>query len=131
LPTAAIYSKDGRPLLSWRVAILPYIEQDDLYRQFRLDEPWDSAHNIKLLDRMPKVFRLEGFAPQPSNKTHFQVFIGPNTPFKGPQGLRFPAEVTDGTSNTFGVVEAKTAVSWTQPRDIPVGNGQVPALGAG
>jgi hypothetical protein len=132
LPPPAIYSKDGRPLLSWRVAILPFIEQDELYRQFKLDEPWDSAHNIKLLDRMPKVFRLEGFARQPSNKTHFQVFTGPNTPFKGPQGLKFPAEVTDGTSNTFGIVEAKTAVNWTQPVDIPVGaSGQVPALGAG
>ncbi|MBV9126015.1 MAG: DUF1559 domain-containing protein, partial [Planctomycetes bacterium] len=49
MPPAAICGKDGRPLLSWRVAILPYIEQQNLYNQFRLDEPWDSPTNKKLL----------------------------------------------------------------------------------
>src|SRR5262249_54155708 len=50
LPAHAIYSKDGKkPLLSWRVAILPFIEQDNLYQQFHLDEPWDSEHNKKLI----------------------------------------------------------------------------------
>src|SRR5262249_25696015 len=44
-PAQAVYSPDGKPLLSWRVLILPYIEHDDLYKQFHLDEPWDSAHN--------------------------------------------------------------------------------------
>lgn len=79
----------GRPLLSWRVAILPYVEQGELYRQFRLTEPWDSEHNLKLLARMPPVYRV-GFEPEGSTHTHYQVFAGPGTPFGprrvGPQG---------------------------------------------
>lgn len=53
----AVHSKDGKPLLSWRVLVLPYIEEDKLYREFHLDEPWDSPHNKKLLSRMPAVLR--------------------------------------------------------------------------
>src|SRR5262249_41965572 len=60
-PGAAICDKTtGKPLLSWRVAILPYIEEDNLYKQFRLDEPWNSEHNLKLLEKMPKSYTLEG-----------------------------------------------------------------------
>ena len=55
-----IRDKDGKPLLSWRVHILPYIEQENLYRQFKLDEPWDSEHNKKLVKSMPKVFAVRG-----------------------------------------------------------------------
>jgi len=56
LPPAAICDAKGRPLLSWRVALLPFIAQGELYRQFKLDEPWDSPHNIKLLDQMPATY---------------------------------------------------------------------------
>src|SRR5207253_5726964 len=77
-PAAAIYSKDGKPLLSWRVALLPYLEQDNLYKQFKLDEPWDSEHNKKLIARMPKVFAS---SPDPkltaAGKTTFVVPVGP------------------------------------------------------
>src|SRR5262245_59728137 len=55
-PAATAYAKNGKPLLSWRVAILPYIEEDALYRQFKLDEPWDSPHNKKLIAKMPKIY---------------------------------------------------------------------------
>ena len=55
-PPAAICDKDGRPLLSWRVAILPYIDQEDLYKQFHLDEPWDSPHNRSLIEKMPGTY---------------------------------------------------------------------------
>ena len=57
LPAQAKYDADGKPLLSWRVGILPYIEEQQLYQQFHLDEPWDSPNNIKLLDQMPAVFK--------------------------------------------------------------------------
>ncbi len=56
LPPHATYDKNGKPLLSWRVFILPYIEQQDLYKQFHLDEPWDSEHNKKLLAKMPVIY---------------------------------------------------------------------------
>ena len=56
-PAPAIQGKDGKPLLSWRVAILPYLEEDGLYQSFKLDEPWDSPHNKPLLERMPRPLR--------------------------------------------------------------------------
>jgi hypothetical protein len=56
LPAAAIYDKNGRPLLSWRVAILPYLDQNNLYKQFHLDEAWDSPHNISLIGKMPRIY---------------------------------------------------------------------------
>ncbi len=48
-----IVDADGKPLLSWRVAILPYLEQQGLYNQLHLDEPWDSDHNRQVLSSMP------------------------------------------------------------------------------
>jgi hypothetical protein len=135
-PPAAICDKDGKPLLSWRVAILPYIEQNSLYREFKLNEPWDSPHNIKLLDRMPKVYRLPGANEK---DTHYQLLVGPKTLYpdygtaadaatsarKGiPMGLRgmlstySVANIPDGTSNTILVIESNNGVPWTKPEDV-------------
>ena len=55
-PARAICDKQEKPLLSWRVKLLPFLEQNALYQQFHLDEPWDSEHNLKLVDRMPAYF---------------------------------------------------------------------------
>src|SRR5579884_2012324 len=60
MPPAVVYDKDGKPLYSWRVLVLPFVEQDNLYKQFKLDEPWDSPTNKRLLTPMPKVFALPG-----------------------------------------------------------------------
>jgi len=117
--------------LSWRVAILPYIEQKALYDQFKLNEPWDSEHNKKLLDKMPKVFAPPpGVAAEPG-KTYFKVFTGPDTPFSNPMfGPRIPANFQDGTSNTLLIVEASDPVEWTKPEDISYDRLKpVPALG--
>ena len=57
LPPAYIADKDGKPLLSWRVLILPYLDCKDLYDQFHLDEPWDSDHNKQLIEKMPGFYR--------------------------------------------------------------------------
>jgi WD40 repeat protein/tRNA A-37 threonylcarbamoyl transferase component Bud32 len=128
LPTA-ITGKDGRPLLSWRVALLPYVGQDPLYKEFHLDEPWDSPHNIKLLDRMPPVYSVE-----PDGKgttTPFQVLVGPDTPFPPDRPLTYPAGFHDGTSNTILVAEAAEPVPWTKPADLPYDtNKPLPRLGA-
>jgi hypothetical protein len=59
--------KDGKPLYSWRVDLLPYIEEDRLYSQFKRDEPWDSEHNKKLLDKMPKIFAPVTGKPKEKN----------------------------------------------------------------
>src|SRR5262249_30419081 len=85
-PPHAIYSKDGRPLLSWRVLLLPYLEQDAVFKQFKLDEPWDGPHNKKLLAHMPKVFADPNVhTTQP--ETVYQAFVGPRAIFDGKKGL--------------------------------------------
>src|SRR5262249_28595600 len=114
----AIYSKEGKPLLSWRVAILPYIEQEPLYKEFHLDEPWDSDHNKKLLAKMPKVYMRPGAAPG-ETKTHYRVFHGPGAAFEGKESAVYPGHFSDGTSQTILTVEAEEAVPWTKPDELP------------
>jgi hypothetical protein len=118
LPPAVVYGKHGKPLLSWRVLILPYIEQDELFKQFHLDEPWDSPHNIKLLPRMPRVFgRFDGKPTSEPDTTFYQVFTGKHTAFESLEGEPLE-DFTDGTGNTFLIVEAGEAVPWTKPADL-------------
>ena len=114
-PPAAICDKKGRPLLSWRVAILPYIEQDALYKQFRLDEPWDSEHNKALINKMPAAYALKDL--KPNGKTHYRVFTGPTAVFDLLQSSTI-AQIADGSSNTVMVVESADATEWTKPDDI-------------
>jgi hypothetical protein len=109
----------GKPGLSWRVALLPYLEQDNLYKQFHLDEPWDSPHNMTLLKQIPKVYQHPG---GDSNKTaagftYYRVFVGPGTAFDPTAGhnIRIPADFSDGTANTLLVVEAAEPIEWTRP----------------
>jgi RNA polymerase sigma factor (sigma-70 family) len=184
LPAPAIYSKEGKALLSWRVALLPYLEQQGLYRQFHLDEPWDSPHNRKILEtQAPKVYAPVGRPAAAPLRTYYQVFVsaiprgrgaggGPApmgamsggrlggatspAPMGGSGGMgaspntagapmgagggsapgaadanwwitaafvkgqvpRFPAHISDGTSNTILIVEAGNAVPWTKPEDL-------------
>lgn len=119
-PAHAIYSADGKPLLSWRVSLLPYMEQRALYEQFHLDEPWDSEHNKKLIEQMPEVFL------DPSSgllladgKTHYLGVKGEGLFFDGTANGRNTDSITDGTSNTIAVVQVDdaNAVIWTKPDD--------------
>ncbi len=116
LPPQAVFDKEGKPLLSWRVLILPFIEQNDLYKEFHLDEPWDSEHNKKLLAKMPKIYALPG--QKAADVTHYQGFYGKGAAFAGKKGVRLQ-EILDGTSNTILIVEAAEAVPWTKPADLP------------
>jgi hypothetical protein len=79
-PPAAIYGKNGKPLLSWRVLLLPYLDQQNLYQQFHLDEAWDSPHNKKLLETKVKAYHIPGHDDW--TRTYYQVFVGEDTVFE-------------------------------------------------
>lgn len=131
-----IYNKDGKSLLSWRVHILPFIEHEQLYKEFKLDEPWDSDNNKKLIAKMPKVFEMAGIETKEKGQTYFQAFVGKKGDAIRPlmvegelKGINFTA-ITDGTANTFMVVEAAEPVIWTKPVDLPFdANEKLPKLG--
>jgi RNA polymerase sigma factor (sigma-70 family) len=128
-PAAATTSADGKPLLSWRVAILPFLEENPLYNQFHLNEPWDSAHNKALLSRMPATYAPRVGADLRKGLTAFQAFVGPGALFEEGKGSGF-AEILDGTSNTMAVAETAKPVPWTKPDDLPFDrNAPLPKLG--
>jgi len=119
-PFAAMYAKNDKtgkkPLLSWRVAILPFIEEDKLWKEFKVDEPWDSDHNKKLLPRMPKVYGP--IDAKSDHSTFYQAFVGKGAAFEGGAKRITFASFTDGASNTLLVAEAAQAVPWTKPEDL-------------
>jgi hypothetical protein len=104
-PASAICDKNGKPLLSWRVAILPYIEQANLYQQFHLDEPWDSENNKKLIPLMPKVYALPTVEAAEPGTTHFRAFYGNGAALDLDKPARI-AQFQDGLSNTLLIAEA-------------------------
>jgi len=113
-----IRDKDGKALLSWRVAILPFIEEDALYKEFKLNEPWDSETNKKLVEKMPKLYgpiRVKAKA----GETFYQVFSGDKALFGPKNKPKFPASIPDGTANTGMVFEAGEPVVWSKPADLP------------
>jgi hypothetical protein len=112
-----ITGKDGRPLLSWRVRLLPHLDQEFLYSQFKLDEAWDSDHNKKLLKAIPKVYRGPRAAAE--GATHIQGFAGNGATFDPTKTVKLPDDFPDGASNTITAVEAGAAVPWTKPEDLP------------
>lgn len=132
LPTAATTDAEGRPLLSWRVQLLPYIEQQELYDAFHLDEPWDSEHNRSLIPRMPEIFRVPLSRHEASDgRANYVVPGGERTMFP-PKGKVTFREITDGTSDTIMVAEVddEHAEIWTKPGGYEIDPNQ-PARGLG
>jgi hypothetical protein len=139
-PPAVVTDASGKPLYSWRVLLLPYLEANNVYQQFKLDEPWDSLNNKRLLAQMPALFAAPGANKDEPYTTHYQVFVGggalfdapdrvPRNQFGPPRGPHI-AHITDGTSNTIMIVESAEAVPWSKPQDLSYNpTGPLPKLG--
>src|SRR5262249_41758946 len=106
--------------LSWRVYLLQHFGEDGdrLFKQFKLDEPWDSPQNKKLLPLMPAVYAPVGDVKVEPGHTFYQVFTGPGALYSHPGEWVQMTSVTDGTMNTLLAVEAADAVPWTKPEDV-------------
>ena len=129
LPPAYIANADGTPMHSWRVLILPFLEQGALYKQYRFDEPWNGPNNSRMADQIPSIYRCPSFSPQhdrnaePTDSalhTPYVVLCDENTPFPGSRAMSI-SEIKDGASETLAVAEVDSeCVPWMAPRDIDV-----------
>ncbi|HEY2883216.1 MAG TPA: M56 family metallopeptidase [Pirellulales bacterium] len=119
-PASAIRDANGKPLLSWRVAILPFLGAHELalYKQFHLDQPWDSDANKALLAKMPDVFR-DPHDPEGTTNASYYMPTGKGMFGGSETGTRIK-DITDGTVNTIMLVEAKRDIPWTKPEDIEI-----------
>jgi hypothetical protein len=123
-PPVCIRDKTGRPLHSWRVLLLPFLDQQTLYNEYRFDEPWDGPHNTRLASRVGAIFNCATENRRHNRKqtpmTSYVAVVGPGTmwPADRPVSLE---DVTDDLSSTLMVVEiANSTISWMEPRDLPL-----------
>jgi hypothetical protein len=120
LPAAFTKDANGKPLLSWRVSILPYIDHSRLYEEFHLNEPWDSPHNKALIPRIPLSFKSPGAKSLKPGMTTYQTVAGDKTIFPADGGKVRLRDITDGLSNTAFAFDASPefATIWTKPGDL-------------
>ncbi len=120
LPPAYVADATGRPMHSWRVLILPFIEETKLYNRYKFTEPWDGPNNIALLNSMPRIFACPTRSEDPTTLTSFVTISGPGTMFPGTHPVKL-GDITDGPANTLMIAEvADVDIHWTAPVDLDV-----------
>jgi type II secretory pathway pseudopilin PulG len=120
-PPAYIADANGKPMHSWRVLILPYIEQQALYDRYDFDEPWDGPNNRQLAGLIPPPYRcpLDSAGGPTSTNTNYAAITGPGTMFDGDTPTHF-GSIKDGTLNTIMVAETTAGINWMEPRDLDI-----------
>ncbi len=117
-PPAYLADEQGRPMHSWRVLILPYMELSDLYQQYDFSEPWDGPHNRTLAAQMPRVFAFSPLERPGNTTTNYLAVVGPETAWPGAMGATTDS-IGDGLATTILIVENLGAdVHWMEPRDL-------------
>ncbi len=126
-PPAVVMGPDGKTPHSWRIELLPYLDGTALYNEYKMDEPWDSENNKRVLTKMPTIFRHPSDSPDSTN-TSYLAITGEKTLFSGTQGTQL-SDVLDGTALTILLVEVKSDIPWTKPVDLAYTPGTVPEVG--
>jgi hypothetical protein len=119
-PPAYIADTSGKPMHSWRVLLLPFMEEQTLYDQYRFDEPWDGPNNRLLANSMPRLFRCpsEPNTDPPSGMTSYLAVVGPETAWPGAKAIALN-KIKDGSDYTLLVVEShNSGIHWMEPRDL-------------
>ena len=116
-PPAYVADSDGKPMHSWRVLILPYLEEQSLYAQYDFKEPWNGPNNSKLAAHMPSVYRCPSY-PGDAPETNYLAVVGPETMWPGSEKVSV-RKIKDGMSNTLMVVESSgSGINWMEPKDL-------------
>ncbi|MBL8850840.1 MAG: DUF1559 domain-containing protein [Planctomycetaceae bacterium] len=119
-PPAYVADADGKPMHSWRVLLLPFVDQAKVYEQYRFDEPWDSPHNRTLASKIyaPLYQCPSGAHFETTTHTDYVVIVGPETLFPGTTTTRL-SDIADGSEHTLLLVEiANSDIDWMEPRDL-------------
>jgi prepilin-type processing-associated H-X9-DG protein len=119
-PPAYIADENGRPMHSWRVLLLPFMDQQALYEQYDFKEPWDGPNNSRLVGTIDNVFYRcpSEDSTVGRSQTSYVMIVGPGTISDGPTPTRI-SQIADGTSNTIMLVEVTgSGIHWAEPRDL-------------
>jgi type II secretory pathway pseudopilin PulG len=115
-PPPYVADENGKPLYSWRVLILPYLEQGPLYDRWDKTKAWDSPENMALSNTIIEAYRSPADDGPPTGTNYF-VAVGPDTMFPPDKAINF-SDIRDGTSNTIAVFETKgISGNWAAPID--------------
>lgn len=119
-PPAFVADKQGKPKHSWRVLILPFLEEKDLYAKYRFDEPWNGPHNMALAVQMPKVYRCPSDYDDDRSRTSYAMIVGPHAVSNAPTSRRLSDIKENGTKTIMLAEAANSKIQWLEPRDLNV-----------